>query len=499
MIGSIVSQRSILNPTISEKKSIITENHDKISKGKLLSILIFVLLIWPPSMFFYDFPQLFADILIDQFKITTVEVSLLYTIPAIVSIPAAGLLGPILNKTGLALGAVIFSFMYYLGVLFCYVSVYSGNFVWMMVGRGLSNGSIEVLIVICLTISDKWFSGKFLSVSAGLSRLVSSMCMFLAAYFQPIVMLKYRKLETCLLIYVACSILVFLASVGYFFLERRIENELSINVSTTGSTQKDLDTGYQFKLKDFKHLTPVAKIAFFLVGLVLSCYYMFSYNGTDFLMVVYGLNYEQAKDQISLLPLLAMVITPLFSIVTNIFGKKPLFLTLTLIMMTASQFYWQFIPTGYSSLITIPVAATGCYYGLYNALIWVLLSLSLPKEAVSHVMGLSVAMVNILFTVFPVGIGYLVRDRTRTAYLKLANLVTGVSGAALFFSFVLMVVDCRTGKLLHLPENSEEAVEKRLKMSKDFVVKAALGSQEDYKSLGIKSSGRRVEDIDDEV
>jgi MFS family permease len=492
MFQSIVSEKSIVVQQFSIKKaSIVDKRTTKLKKSTLFFIMLSMNFIWAPTMSFYDFPQIFADPLITYFNISTVQISMLYTLPSLLTIIMCLFTGRFLNFAGLGLSSVIFNGLIFFGISLCFIGVRTKNFLFVIIGRTVASAVIESLCVAQYAIAEKWFSGRFLSISAGISRFLSSLFMFMAAYFQPAIYIQYGSMEINLFIYAGMAAVSFFSAVAYFLMERKHEAKLRLDtLDEEGESYMD----YVFKIGDFGKLSTLAKMMSVLLCLVCSSYYMFTNFGTDFIMNVIDVDYSTAKDIISILPLMGMVLTPMFSILTNIIGKKSIMLFLCSLLVTSSYLCWQFIPEHSTTAAYLPIGLLGLYYGLYNALIWMMLALSLPRQAVGTVFGFVTSFTNIVFTAVPALFGYIVRDRTRAAYLRLDWVTFGMGCATMLLSFLAMIVDLKNGKLLHLPENDQRVADMREEMSKDLVRKV-MKAKSEYKSLGAKT--RDLNDLED--
>lgn len=493
MFASAISQKSVLHgySQVSKKISIANEQTSKISKCALFSFLMCTLFIWPITMFFYDFPQLFMEPLINYFEITTIEVSLLYTLPAFLAIFSASGMGFVLNKLGLGLTVLVFNAILFFGGFLCFYSIRIKSFYCLVVGRLLNIAMVELLLALNIAIIEKWFFGRFMSVANGLARFFSSLMMFLAAYYQPIIFIKTRSFEIVLMIYAIVVSLGFFSSAIYFLMERKYEKYL-VKVEIIESPSQVGEENfmdYKFKAMDFFKLPTVAKLATPLVGIVMGSYCMFTSFGTDFIMNSYGLTYHESTKMVSILPLIALILTPIVSSIVGAIGKKGIVLFVTVMCAVFAHFSWHLIPPGRPDLVYFPIVLLGIYYGMYNGSLWTSVSIVLPKQAVGGVLSIACGFSNLIFSLFPIIYGYVVKDRTKKSYMKIGWYTFYFTVVSAIIIFSMMIIDLRTGKLLHNPENSEAVDKERNRISRDLAKKGRK-SEEDYKSLARKSEGK---------
>ena len=366
----------------------------------------------------------------------------------------------------------------------CYYSTTNVNYNWMIGGRLFALIAVELLIVLNSCILDKWFAGSFVTISNGCVRLTCGIFALCGAYFAPELFISTRNLGDVMWMYAIVSSAGFFVSLIYYFVERK--NEKYLKLSNDDGEDSDDFVNFEFKFKHIKHLSPLSKIYVFLVALNCAIYYMFTSFGTDCLMVFFNMSYVDAKNKIALLPLIVTVLTPVWSIIVSKFGKKTVLLFASSVMISAVHYSWHLIPSSKPNLTLIPIFFLGMFLAMYNSLGYVALGHSLPRQAVSTGFGLASSLMNVLLTLGPLSLGYVVKNRTKQDYLTYTYICFGTALVFCVLCFIAMILDLRTGGLLHLPENSEKAIKMREEMSRELARKVK-GENDDYKSMATKS------------
>ena len=462
------------------KASIISDKTKEVPTSTLILILISMHFLWAGQLYNFDMPQLFESIIIETFGVSTVQVDFLYSLVGMVSIVMTSLGSVMITKVGLGFGAILFNAGGFIGLLLCYLATETDNFAYMIVGRILYGIAEEVVMVVQISIAEKWFSGKFLTVAVGLNRFVAFAGMSFAAYFQPQLFIIFRSFEAPLFFYALACFSTVVASLIYYGLELRNEHKLGVEDERNAYLQAE------FGFKDLGKLSKLAWLLPFILCFSVNTYYLFDANGTDCLMNRYGFEYSEAKNLMTLLPIFGMIMTPLFSVVILKIGKKGFFFVLCGLFAVSANLMLFFLPVNPGDLIYAPLALYGLFYGLYNALVWSAMALVVPKQAVNLFLSIGVGIMSIGLTLIPFIAGILVKDRDVAAYQKSILLQTGMSVVLLLLGLVVARLDLKSGKLLHLPENDERVNAQRERMSRRLF-ELREGPKSDYKSF--KSSG----------
>ena len=498
-------------------------------------IVVFMIAIFIPVTAYVVFtmPQLFEDIAIHQFQISTVQFEGLYSIysvPNFIMVPFGTLM---LSYTGLGLGVVIFAGLIYIGVLIMYLGFYTNNWWLVFFGRGFHGLGSENITICAPTIFGMWFMGKALSVSLAVNRSFTQTMVSLSILLVPRIFQKFRRMDEVFLMYLLTAFLSFLSAAVYAvyehfyqlkmdrdalravegagegsrvsrlssgkktighetetyteFMETQKENitlkteKMASNLNTyarSGLSQKTTKTRIselteadkKFVAKDITHFSPL----FWFLSLVFMVgtegAIMFDTFGTDFMMNRFGYTYDEGTLLYSTTVISTIICIPLFSFLTQVVGKKGIFLVLAHIIGAVSFFGFIFLPPRPNHLIHfILLLGVGVYNSLLLAVIWPCLTLSVPTRGTAVALDMATTVQNSLTFSLPIYFGEVNKKRNLAAYntsmISLGALVT----LSAVISTVATVYDFKHGGLLHLPENSPKIAKQRKAMENNYL------------------------------
>lgn len=400
------------------------------------------------SFYIYDFPQVLEEVLIDYFKITTVEISYLYSAYSLPNFIAALIGGVILNKIGLGGGSFVFNTILFISALVTIVGMTIKSFWVVIASRVIFGIGGEALYVAQTAIADKWFSGRFLSLAIGISNFFSLFANSSQDFITPAVYLRTGSIITPFYIMAGVSLGSLLLNAVYAIIDKYSIKKLEIN-------QKEKIEVVEFRFKDLLYLRRMYWLLVIMFVLLTSCYYQFMYFATDFFVSRFGLTYENSKDAVSISPFVASILLPIISMLTVIIGKKDYLLLICSILAVFVYGSLYLLPQEPSIWIYFPISGVGLIMAIYSSTLWSGMTLVVPKEAINLALSLASTLLNITWTTLPILFGYLNEQRTPEGYGKSALVLTGIGLFAAIVSIMILYDDARTGGVLHLPENHD--------------------------------------------
>lgn len=159
-------------------KARLNENVQAIIQARKPSMLQYVVIFLTTiltllgPMYINDLPQIYEDVIIRVFNKTALDIGSLYTIfslPNLVMTPVGSFL---LTYTGLGLGSVIFQMFNVVGALMINYGFVTNQYGFLFWGRAVNGLGCEVGIIIAATVADKWFAGRMLTLTQGMSRSI---------------------------------------------------------------------------------------------------------------------------------------------------------------------------------------------------------------------------------------------------------------------------------------------------------------------------------------
>ena len=281
-------------------------------------VLIFISLAMFGNYYIYDCISPLADVLKTQLHFTDGNLGLLqgiYSIPNIFMVLIGGI---IIDKIGTKKAALIFACLVFLGALFTTVK---GDIVFMATGRLIFGLGAESMIVAITTIIARWFKGKELSFAFGLNLTIARLGSFLALNSPTWGKTMFAHWQKPLWIAVGAGLIAVVTLAIYYFLD--IYSEKKYNLQKEGNQDKVV-------LKD---LLKFGKSFWFITLLCVTFYsamFPFQTFAVKFFKEVHlvGMPDDVARGMggflSSLLTLAAMILTPLFGLLSDKIGKRSL-------------------------------------------------------------------------------------------------------------------------------------------------------------------------------
>lgn len=169
----------------------------------------------------------------------------------------------------------------------------------------------------------------------------------------------------------------------------------SVLVSKQASVVDQVDRKLRkFRNKDLKRISSNSWYLIVYFAIMANAFYMFTTFATDLLVKRYGFTFQQSKNCVSLLPVLNMLLIPIFSFILSRIGWK------SIVMLSASVFcifiyIWmstidENVPD--SILPYLGVSGVALFWCLQTSSMWSCLSISLPTQAVSVMIGIATVL-----------------------------------------------------------------------------------------------------------
>ncbi len=275
-----------------------------------------------------------------------------YNIAALVILLVGGL---IIDRAGTKRAMILFGIITACGGLM--IALAPGGFWGMMSGRFLLGLGAEPLIVAITTALAKWFKGKELSFAMGLNLTIARLGSVAADNSRSWASGLFTSWQPPLFLAAGIGILCVLSGLVYAWLERRAENRFALG---RGGTPDKLV---------FSDLVRFRASYWWVVGLCVTFYsviFPFRRFANIYFQQAHGLSQEKAAFLNGLLPLTAMVATPLFGILADKIGKRALLMTIGTLLLLPT-----FLLLAHTSLpVGVPVALLGTAFSLVPAVMW---------------------------------------------------------------------------------------------------------------------------------
>ena len=346
------------------------------SRSYRWAVLIFISLAQAGNYYIYDSINALERIFIDHLGFSATQFGWLnasYSVAAVATLLVGGV---IIDRIGTKKSILAFAVICFLGAV---LTASKGSAPVMIAGRTVLGLGAESMIVAVTTALAKWFKGKELSFAFGINLTIARLASVAAdnsptwanRAFYPDGPGGQASWQNPLLIAVGAGVFAVICSMIYWALESRAEKRYELGKA--GTTDK----------LEFKEIFRFDLSYWLVVGLCFTFYsaiFPFRTFAIDFftnkILAAHGgaqaaesmriISLEQAGRLNSLLPLAAMVATPLFGLLVDRIGKRALFMMFGSLLLMPVYLMMAYSPTS----LYIPVSMMGIVFSLIPAVMW---------------------------------------------------------------------------------------------------------------------------------
>lgn len=390
------------------------------------AVLLFLSVAMAGNYYPYDAVAPVADLLASQLGFTDAQIGSLYSVYSVAAVVVLLAGGYVIDRYGTRRSIFAFGAICFVAAI---VTAISPDIRVMLVGRFLLGVGAEPLIVAVTTALAKWFKGKELSFAFGLNLTLARLGSFAAdnspTWAQPL----YGGWQAPLVLAAAITLLCVVGALAYWILENRAERtyELGEQGATEKLVLRDL---YQFD-----------RSYWYIVGLCVVFYsaiFPFRAFAIKYFIEAHGASRELAGFLNSVLPLAAMVATPLFGLVVDWLGRRALLMVFGSLLLLPT-----FLLMGYTQVsLYVPVAMLGVSFSLIPAVMWPAVAYIVAQRRLGSAYALMTLCQQVTVAFIPWLIGR-VNDLSGAGpgnpegYHGMIWILTALSSAGLFFALML--------------------------------------------------------------
>lgn len=331
---------------------------DQRTKGPSTAYRWLVLVVISLAMFgnyyIYDSIAPIADMLKADLGFTDENIGSLYSIYSIAAVIVLLLGGIAVDRYGTVKCTIVFGALCTIAAV---VNALTDDFTVMMVARFILGLGSEPLIVAITTALAKWFKGRELSFAFGINLTVARMGSVAADWSPTWAKWAYDSWQAPLMVAAVLGALCVLSPIGYGALETHANRRWGLGKA--GETDK-------FKLSDLFRFSRSFWLVVLLCVTFYSAIFPFRSFAIKFFIEAWGMTRETAGQANSVLPLAAMVVTPLFGLLADKVGKRShmMIAGAFLLMPVYVLLAYQLLPFG------IPITMMGIAFSLIPAIMW---------------------------------------------------------------------------------------------------------------------------------
>jgi MFS family permease len=328
------------------------------------AVMVIISLAMFGNYYVYDSIAPIADILKADLGFNDENIGQLYSFYSIAAVIVLLIGWIFIDRFGTAKSTLVFgSICAFAGVL----NAVSSELSVMLVARALLGIGSEPLIVAITTALAKWFKGKELSFAFGLNLTIARLGSVAADNSPSWAGFAYDGWQGPLIVAAVLGMLCVFSPVGYAAMERHADRRFQLGEA--GETDKFV-WGDLFRFDK----------SFWLVVALCATFYSailpFRSFAIKFFIESHGMTREAAGAMNSMLPLSAMIATPIFGLLADRFGKRALMMAGAsfLIMPVYLMMAYKVTP------LAFPVALMGIAYSLIPAVMWPSVAYIVPQR-----------------------------------------------------------------------------------------------------------------------
>jgi len=340
------------------------------------AVLIFVSLAMAGNYYIYDSINALERIFIDHLGFSATQFGWLnasYSVAAVATLLVGGI---IIDRIGTKKSIMAFSVIILVGAA---ITASKGSAPVMIAGRTVLGLGAESMIVAVTTALAKWFKGKELSFAFGINLTIARLASVAAdnsptwanRAFYPDGPTGQPSWQNPLFIAVGAGVFAVVCSMIYWALESRAESRYELGQA--GSTDKlEFEGIFRFDLSYwlvvglcFTFYSAIFPFRTFAIDLFTNKI-LAAHGGVHAAEAVRVASLEQAGSLNSLLPLTAMIATPLFGLLVDKTGKRALFMMFGSVLLMPVYLMMAYSP----SSLYIPVSMMGIAFSLIPAVMW---------------------------------------------------------------------------------------------------------------------------------
>jgi MFS family permease len=342
------------------------------------AVLVFISLAMFGNYYVYDSLAPVFDLFSSQLKFTDQQLGLLYTIYSIAAVVVLLIGGYIIDKFGTKRSILVFAVICLIAAL---LNAVSSEFFLMLTARFILGLGAEPLIVAVTTALAKWFKGRLLSLAFGINLTIARLGSWAAdtstGWAKPL----YDNWQDPLWLATVIASISVTGAALYWLMESSAEKRFELEKA--GETEK----------LELKKLYTFSKSYWYIVALCVVFYstvFPFRAFAIYYFQQAHNLERDAAGILNSLLPLSAMVATPLFGLWVDKVGKRSLFMIVGTLILFPLFLVVTYVPPGDLIFLQIPFIGSA---NIPLTLLIVMILLGISFSMIPAVMWPSVAYI----------------------------------------------------------------------------------------------------------
>jgi MFS family permease len=317
-------------------------------------VLLFLSISMFSNYYLYDCIAPVADKLKSALGLTDTNIGWFYSSYSVAAIIVLLIGGIIIDKWGTKKSAILFGSIC---TVAGFITAVSSNLYIMLIGRFLLGVGSEPLIAAITAAIAKWFKGKELSFAMGINLLIARSGSVASDNSPSLFSGLYTSWQYPLYLGAFIGVGCLVSVIIYYMLETKGEKNYVLGV--TGQSEKLVLSDLFFYSKSF-WLIVLLCVTFY------SAIFPFRSFAIKYFIEGHGLSREAAGWFTSILPLSAMIATPLIGLLVDFIGKRALLMMLGSLLILPVYLLMAYTDVS----LYIITALMGISFSLIPAIMW---------------------------------------------------------------------------------------------------------------------------------
>jgi MFS family permease len=403
------------------------------------TVLVFISLAMFGNYYVYDSAAPVFDLLSTQLGFTDQQLGLLYSVYSIAAVLVLLGGGYIIDRWGTKRSVTMFAVICLIAAA---VTAASSQFGVMLAGRFLLGVGAEPLIVAVTTALAKWFKGKELSFAFGINLMIARLGSASADWSPTWARPLYENWQDPLWLATGVAGVSLAGALLYWIMERRAEGRYRL--AEAAETEK----------LDRKGMYSFTASYWYIVGLCVVFYstvFPFRAFAIYYFQQAHGLEREAAGLLNSMLPIAAMIATPIFGLMVDRVGKRSFFMAVGSLVLLPLFLIVTYAPAGPEVSIAgadVPLTLLlvmillGLTFSLIPAVMWPSVAYIVEQNRLGTGYALMTLCQQVGMAIIPWLIGFTndlfqASPENPEGYAPGMWIFTALASLGLFFSFML--------------------------------------------------------------
>ncbi|RUO34237.1 MFS transporter [Aliidiomarina sanyensis] len=407
-------------------------------------VLLFVSLAMFGNYYVYDSLWPVVDLMREQLGFSYQQIGWLSTAYNIAALCVLLIGGYIIDRWGTKKAITFFALVCLAAAA---LTAVSSRFEVILAGRFLLGIGAEPLIVAATTVLAKWFKGRELSFAFGINLSISRLGTASADWSPNFAGPLYATWQDPLWLATGVACVSVTAAWLYWVTEKRAEGRFQL--ATPSATEK----------LDIKSLYKFSASYWYIVALCVVFYatiFPFRSFAIDYFQQAHGVTREAAGLLSSMLPMAAIILTPLFGLWVDRVGRRSIFMLVGTVLMLPLFLAVSYLPPGPLVNLTVPFIGSemvpltlvvvifflGAAFSLIPAVMWPSVAYIVDGRRMGSAYAMMTMCQQLGWAVVPLVVG-LLNDRNSAGPLNPAGyapamwLYTALVAVGVYFAFKL--------------------------------------------------------------